>query len=65
MRERGPAELDQLRPLCLAAGLDASTGLLAVWRHRHAPVEHLEALRGRELREAGVAALSVRESAAA
>eukprot|EP00969_Alexandrium_andersonii_P311946 13783758-Alexandrium_andersonii.AAC.1 len=53
MRERGPVDLDQLLPLCPAAGLDVSPGLVAVWRHCHAPVEHLEAVRGRELRAAG------------
>eukprot|EP00969_Alexandrium_andersonii_P189408 8367326-Alexandrium_andersonii.AAC.1 len=65
LRAWGVAELDQLRPLRRAAGLDVPTGHLAVWRHRHAPVEHLEAVRGRELREAGVAAGALGDSVSA
>eukprot|EP00969_Alexandrium_andersonii_P263502 11646485-Alexandrium_andersonii.AAC.1 len=56
LREWGVAELDQLQPLCRAAGLDVLTAHLALRRHRYSPVEHLEAVCGRQLRESGVAA---------
>eukprot|EP00969_Alexandrium_andersonii_P225091 9941156-Alexandrium_andersonii.AAC.1 len=60
LREWGVAELEQLQPVCRAAGLGAPIAHLGLRRRRRSPAEHLEAVRGDQLREAGVAAGSAR-----